>query len=98
MVKGIDLFDNSVQFKFKKLLVKSGDLYYEEIFIGMEKKTRPISLRLKESQVRWLTEILIEERRTKSEILRDALNRYLVENIRRNELPENNFKKPRRNE
>lgn len=47
----------------------------------MGKKINHIRVRLTESQFRWLASVVFDEQRTKSEIIRDALNKYLVENI-----------------
>lgn len=60
--------------------------------MGMGKKSHKIIVRITESQLRWLTDILIQEQRTKSQILREALNQYLIEKTRRNETPERKFK------
>jgi hypothetical protein len=40
-----------------------------------------------------ITEVQIERQLTKSEILRDALNRYLVENIRKDKINNNGNQK-----
>jgi len=45
----------------------------------MEKKVRHIRVRITETQFRWLASVLIAEQRTKSSLLRDALNMYLIE-------------------
>ena len=46
----------------------------------MEKKIRPVIIRLTESQFQALADYLVEEERTKSSVIRDALNKYLIEN------------------
>jgi metal-responsive CopG/Arc/MetJ family transcriptional regulator len=50
----------------------------------MGKKVKHIRIRITESQARWLADVLVAEQRNKSQILRDALNKYLVENTHRN--------------
>jgi metal-responsive CopG/Arc/MetJ family transcriptional regulator len=57
----------------------------------MVAKSHKIIVRITESQLRWLTDILIKEQRTKSQILREALNQYLIEKTRRNEPTEIKF-------
>jgi hypothetical protein len=57
----------------------------------MGTKSHKIIVRITESQLRWLTDILIVEQRTKSQILREALNQYLIEKTLRNAPPEINF-------
>lgn len=47
----------------------------------MANKSRKIIARISENQLKWLTEMIIQEQRNKSEILRDALNQYLVEKM-----------------
>ena len=47
----------------------------------MGKKINHIRVRITEAQLRWLASVVIDEQRTKSEIIRDALNKYLVENL-----------------
>jgi metal-responsive CopG/Arc/MetJ family transcriptional regulator len=64
----------------------------------MGTKSHKIIVRITESQLRWLTDILIKEQRTKSQILREALNQYLIEKTRRKEPPEINFKQSNINE
>lgn len=61
-------------------------------------KTKKIIARITESQQRWLTEVLIKEQRTKSQVLRDALNLYLIEKSKKNENPERNDKQSKRHE
>jgi metal-responsive CopG/Arc/MetJ family transcriptional regulator len=52
-------------------------------------KSHKIIVRITESQLRFLNSFLIQEQRTKSSVLRDALNRYLIEESHRNEIKEN---------
>lgn len=49
----------------------------------MTNKPYKIIARITESQLRWLTDVLIQEQRSKSEILREALNQYMVEKSKR---------------
>jgi metal-responsive CopG/Arc/MetJ family transcriptional regulator len=51
-------------------------------------KSHKLVVRISENQLRWLSNVLIQEQRTKSEILRDALNKYLVENTHAHEIKE----------
>jgi hypothetical protein len=51
----------------------------QTIFIVMGKLNQPIVVRLSDRQVRALTDSLVTEQRNKSQIIRDALNQYLVE-------------------
>lgn len=46
----------------------------------MGKRERHIRIRLSESQFQALRDFLVEDGRTKSAIIREALNAYLVEN------------------
>ncbi len=46
-------------------------------------KPHKIIVRVSESQLRWLADVLIQEQRTKSQVIREALNQYLVENNNR---------------
>lgn len=59
----------------------------------MRKKVRHIRVRVTEAQFRWLTSVLIEERRTKSQVIREAINNYLVENSVRTIRPTEDKKK-----
>lgn len=45
----------------------------------MATKSHKIIVRITEGQLLWLSNILVREQRTKSSVLRDALNRYLIE-------------------
>jgi metal-responsive CopG/Arc/MetJ family transcriptional regulator len=65
--------------------------------MDMVTKNQKIIVRITESQLRWLTDILIQEQRTKSEILREALNMYLIEKSPRHEITENKDKQVRKN-
>lgn len=47
--------------------------------MAMAKKTRHLRVRLTESQARRLVNVIIAEQRSKSQVIRDAINRYLVE-------------------
>lgn len=51
----------------------------------MTNKSHKIIARITESQLRWLTDVIIQEQRNKSQIIRDALNQYLVEKANRHE-------------
>lgn len=46
----------------------------------MGRKVKHLRVRLTESEFQALVKVLIAQQRTKSEILRNALNNYLVEN------------------
>jgi|WetSurSiteA1Bulk_404760.scaffolds.fasta_scaffold81684_1 hypothetical protein len=59
------------------------------IFMIMGKKVKHIRIRITEAQFRWLADVLITEQRTKSAVIRDALNNYLLEECHRNEIKEN---------
>jgi metal-responsive CopG/Arc/MetJ family transcriptional regulator len=52
-------------------------------------KSHKIIVRITETQLRFLNSVLIQEQRTKSSVLRDALNRYLIEEGQRYETKEN---------
>jgi metal-responsive CopG/Arc/MetJ family transcriptional regulator len=54
----------------------------------MTNKSHKIIARISENQQKWITEMIIQEQRNKSEILRDALNLYLVEKANRHEKKE----------
>ena len=64
----------------------------------MVTKSQKIIARITESQLRWLTDILIQEQRTKSQILREALNLYLIEKSPRHEITESKNKHHRKDE
>jgi metal-responsive CopG/Arc/MetJ family transcriptional regulator len=49
------------------------------LFMVMGKFKRTIVVRLTESQIRFLTDFLVTEERNKSQVIRDALNQYLIE-------------------
>jgi hypothetical protein len=59
------------------------------IFMVMAKKTKHLRVRLTESQARRLVSLIILEQRSKSQVIRDALNRYLVEDHKFNEENDN---------
>ena len=65
--------------------------------MDMVTKSHKIIVRITESQLRWLTDVLIQEQRTKSQILREALNQYLIEKTNRNEITESRNKQFRKN-
>lgn len=60
-------------------------MYYIKIFISMGPKSRKVVIRITESQARWLTEVIIQEQKTQSQIIRTAINDYLVENLYKKE-------------
>lgn len=60
-------------------------MYYIQIFISMGPKSRKVVIRITESQARWLTEVIIQEQKTQSQIIRTAINDYLVENLYKKE-------------
>jgi hypothetical protein len=50
------------------------------LFISMKNKTRHLRVRINEEQFNKLTEALIIKQRTKSSLIRDALNDYIDRN------------------
>lgn len=56
------------------------------IFICMAAKSRKVVIRISESQARWLTRAIIQEQKNQSQIIRAAINDYLVENLDKTEL------------
>ena len=60
--------------------------------LSMELKSRKIVVRITESQLRWLTRVLIQEQVNKSDIVRNALNAYLIEKYRSYEIKGNDKK------
>ena len=48
----------------------------------MNPKHNKLVVRITENQLRWLADVLVQEQRTKSQVLREALNNYLIENNR----------------
>jgi metal-responsive CopG/Arc/MetJ family transcriptional regulator len=56
------------------------------IFIDMKKMTKHLRIRITEQQFKNLADLLIEEQRNKSEVIREAINTYLVGNHSRNEI------------
>jgi hypothetical protein len=55
------------------------------VFINMTKMAKTLTVRLTENQFRHLADTLVNEERSKSSILREALHKYLVENHIKNE-------------
>lgn len=53
----------------------------------MINKPHKIIVRITESQLRFLTDVLVREQRTKSQILREALIDYLIEKFNKYENP-----------
>lgn len=49
----------------------------------MSAKPNKLVVRITENQLRWLTDVLIKEQRTKSQVIREALNLYLIEKNKR---------------
>jgi len=54
-------------------------------------------VRVTERQLRFLSDVLLEENRSKSQLLREALNLYLVEKSIRNASTEPKTEQPRQN-
>jgi metal-responsive CopG/Arc/MetJ family transcriptional regulator len=54
--------------------------------MSMGAKSRKVVVRITESQARWLTKAIIQEHKTKSQIIRAAINDYLVENLDQKEI------------
>jgi len=52
----------------------------------MAAKSRKVVIRISESQARWLTRAIIQEQKNQSQIIRAAINDYLVENLDKTEL------------
>jgi metal-responsive CopG/Arc/MetJ family transcriptional regulator len=50
----------------------------------MARKVKHVIVRITEAQFRWLADILLVENRNRSEVMRDALNRYLIEQSHEN--------------
>lgn len=68
----------------KKLTVKNschqaGFVSQARVFIGMTNKTRHLRIRLSEEQFNRLAEALIIKHKTKSSLVRDAINDYVDE-------------------
>lgn len=80
---GIDPCLKEARNGLKNFLIKRKRFVIHQIFIGMIPKSHKIIARITESQLRWLTDVLIQEQRNKSQILREALNQYLVEKNKR---------------
>ena len=55
------------------------------IFIIMNTMSKKLVVRITDSQARWLTKVLSQENATKSQIIRNALNSYLIEKTHMNE-------------
>lgn len=75
------------------LSVLQPDIYVYIFFDYLNKmaaKSHKIIIRITESQARWLTDVLIQEQRSKSEVLREALSLYLIEKTNRHETTEKN--------
>jgi len=60
-------------------------------------KPHKIIVRVSESQLRWLADVLIQEQRTKSQVIREALNQYLVEKNNRYTSDERSKTQPKTN-
>jgi hypothetical protein len=69
-----------------------------EYLYVMVTKSHKIVVRITESQLRWLTDVLIQEQVSKSQIVRNALNGYLIENYQRDEKNEYTRNKKERHE
>ena len=61
----------------------------------MNKKNKTISIRLSENQLRSLCEILIIEKKNKSELIRDIIQEYSQKTCCKRELMEKLEKKPK---
>jgi len=62
----------------------------------MAKKPHSLIVRVTERQLRFLTDIMVEENRCKSEVLRTAINQYLIENSTKHANSEPAQEKPRK--
>jgi len=94
LAEGIDPFDNRDIFIFKYFLDKD-ILIVLHIFISMANKNHTLIVRVTERQLRFLTDILLDENRSKSQVLREALNLYLVEKSIRNASTESKVEQSR---
>lgn len=56
-----------------------------EIVITMNSMAIKLVVRITDSQARWLNKVLSQENTTKSRIIRNALNSYLIEKTHINE-------------
>lgn len=56
------------------------------IFIVMKKMTKHLRIRITEQQFRNLADLLVEEQKSKSAVIREALNKYLVGHHSRNDI------------
>jgi len=61
--------------------------------MDMATKSHKIIVRITENQLRFLTDVLVKEQRTKSQIIREALNQYLIEKSNRYEISDVDKKK-----
>jgi hypothetical protein len=61
-------------------------------------KTKKIIVRITENQARWLADYVLQEEINKSQIVRNAINLYLVENFKGNEYTESKNKHHRKDE
>jgi predicted DNA-binding protein len=48
------------------------------IFIGMKKMTKHLRIRITEQQFKNLANLLVEEQKSKSAVIREAIQKYLV--------------------
>jgi len=60
-------------------------LYSRKVFISMGSKVQHLRIRITEGQYRILSQLLLGERRSKSQIVRDAINMYVAENLHKKE-------------
>lgn len=58
-------------------------MYSDLIFMHMGNKSRHLRIRLSEAEYKLLSDILIKVKCTKSLLVRNALNAYLIENFPR---------------
>lgn len=59
---------------------------YKVIFIVMKKMTKHIRIRITEQQFKNLADLLVEEQKSKSAVIREALSKYLVGHHSRNDI------------
>jgi metal-responsive CopG/Arc/MetJ family transcriptional regulator len=64
----------------------------EVIFIDMKKMTKHLRIRMTEEQFKKLADVLVEEQKSKSTVIRDALQMYLGEHNNRNGSQKENIK------
>jgi hypothetical protein len=93
---GIDPIDNRAEFIFNYFLSKRRRIALHQIVIYMAHLNHTLIVRVTERQLRFLTDVLLDENRSKSQVLREAINLYLVEKSSRNASTEPTKEQPRK--